>query len=165
MLMERRALVENAGTSGQPGHREELAGKAKPFEIDKKEIVRAYRTVLTKGGAAGVDGQTIKDFGQYLKGNLYKLWNRMSSGSYFPPPVQRVEIPKAQGGKRALGIPTISDRIAQTVVKQRIQAGLESIFDEDSYGYRPKRSAHDALERTRQRCWQRQWVIELDIKS
>lgn len=163
--MERRKPVENAGRQGQPGDREESCRSAKSFVIDKQEIVAAYRAVLANDGAAGVDGQTLKGFAQDLKGNLYKLWNRMSSGSYFPPLVRRVEIPKAGGGKRPLGIPTVADRIAQTVIKRRIEPLLESIFDADSYGYRPGRSAHDALEQTRRRCWRRKWVVELDIKG
>lgn len=163
--MERRGPVENAGTPNQPEHREEFCGKAKPFLIDKWEIVEAYRIVRTHGKAAGVDGQTIEEFSQELKGNLYKLWNRMSSGSYFPPPVRRTEILKAKGGTRPLGIPTVADRIAQTVIKRRMEPILEAIFDKDSYGYRPGRSAHDAIAQTRQRCWRRAWVVELDIKG
>lgn len=129
--MERRGPVENVEQRGQPGNREEPGRTAKSFVIDKQEIVAAYRTVLANRGAAGVDGQTLKAFGQDLKGNLYKLWNRLSSGSYFPPLVRRVEIPKAGGGKRPLGIPTVADRIAQTVIKRRIEPLLESIFDEN----------------------------------
>jgi RNA-directed DNA polymerase len=104
-------------------------------------------------------------FEQNLSRNLYKLWNRMSSGSYFPPPVKQVEIPKAKGGTRKLGIPTVSDRIAQTVVKRAIEPVLEPIFHPDSYGYRPGRSAKQAIAVTRKRCWRFDWVVEFDIKS
>src|SRR6185369_9358139 len=114
----------------------------------------------------GVDGQSIAEFEQDLSNNLYRLWNRMSSGSYFPPPVRRVEIPKNNGaGVRPLGIPTVSDRIAQMVVKRYLEPRLEAYFHEDSYGYRPGRSAHDALRVARQRCWEYDWVLDLDIKS
>ena len=116
-------------------------------------------------GAAGIDEETIAMFEQNLSRNLYKLWNRMSSGSYFPPPVKQVEIPKAKGGTRKLGIPTVSDRIAQTVVKLIIEPILDPIFHPDSYGYRPGRSAKQAIAVTRKRCWQYDWVVEFDIKA
>lgn len=116
-------------------------------------------------GAAGVDGQSIEEFESDLKGNLYKLWNRMSSGSYMPPPVRRVEIPKSGGGKRPLGVPTVADRIAQMVAKMILEPELEPYFHPDSYGYRPGKSALDAVGVARQRCWKYDWVIDLDIRS
>ena len=137
----------------------------KPFMIDKRLVYEAYKAVKSNGGAAGVDGQTIEAFEADLKGNLYKIWNRMSSGSYFPPPVRAVPIPKKSGGQRILGVPTVSDRIAQTVVKQLIEPELDQIFLSDSYGYRPGKSALDAVGITRQRCWKYDWVLEFDIKG
>jgi len=140
--------------------------KAKPFTISKQSVWQAYKRIKTNRGAAGVDGQSLADFEQNLKNNLYKLWNRMSSGSYFPPPVRHVEIPKGTTGKmRPLGIPTVSDRIAQMVVKQQLEPHLDPIFHEDSYGYRPGKSAIQAVETTRRRCWRQNWVIDLDIKG
>ncbi|HTW98973.1 MAG TPA: group II intron reverse transcriptase/maturase, partial [Acidimicrobiales bacterium] len=124
-----------------------------------------YQQVKSNQGAAGVDGESIKEFEEDLTGNLYKLWNRLSSGSYFPPPVRAVEIPKKAGGHRTLGVPTVSDRIAQTVAKKYLEPELEPVFHPDSYGYRPGRSAHDALETCRKRCWSFDWVIDLDLKS
>ena len=140
-------------------------GKAKPFLIAKRDVWEAYKRVRANQGAAGVDGQTIEEFERDLTNNLYKLWNRMSSGSYFPPPVRRVEIPKHDGGLRPLGIPTVSDRIAQMLVKQRLEPELEPLFHADSYGYRPGKSAVEAVGRARQRCWQYNWVVDLDIKG
>ena len=140
--------------------------KAKPFCIPKREVWEAYKQVKANQGAAGVDGETIEDFERDLKRNLYRIWNRMSSGSYFPPPVRRVDIPKGDtGGTRPLGVPTVSDRIAQMVVKRYLEPILEPTFHRDSYGYRPGKSAHDALTTARQRCWGRDWVLDLDIKS
>lgn len=127
--------------------------------------MKAYSLVKANAGAAGVDKQSLKDFEINLKSNLYKLWNRMSSGSYFPPPVMAVPIPKKSGGIRMLGIPTVSDRIAQTVVKLMVEPKVEPHFMEDSYGYRPKKSALDAVGVTRKRCWQYDWVLEFDIKG
>ena len=138
--------------------------KAKPFSISKKEVYHAYKQVRANKGAAGVDGQSIADFDKKLEDNLYKLWNRMSSGSYFPPPVKRVEIPKA-GGTRPLGIPTVADRIAQMVVKNRLEPELDRHFDPDSYGYRPGKSAIKAVGVARERCWRYDWVVDLDISS
>ncbi|MBB2926674.1 group II intron reverse transcriptase/maturase [Paraburkholderia silvatlantica] len=138
---------------------------AKPYHIAKRVVWEAYQLVRANGGAAGVDDETIAMFEQNLSGNLYKLWNRMSSGSYFPPPVRQVEIPKAKGGTRKLGVPTVSDRIAQTAVKLMIEPALDPIFHEDSYGYRPRRSAKQAISVTRKRCWQYDWVVEFDIKA
>jgi retron-type reverse transcriptase len=125
----------------------------KPFMIDKRLVYEAYKAVKSNGGAAGVDGQTIEAFEANLGRNLYRIWNRMSSGSYFPPPVRAVPIPKKTGGQRILGVPTVSDRIAQMVVKQLIEPELDQIFLSDSYGYRPGKSALDAVGITRQRCW------------
>jgi RNA-directed DNA polymerase len=137
----------------------------KPFSIDKKLVYEAYKVVRANAGAAGVDGQTIEQFEADLRGNLYKVWNRMSSGSYFPPPVRAVAIPKKSGGERILGVPTVSDRVAQMVVKRMIEPGLDAIFLADSYGYRPGKSALDAVGVTRKRCWEYDWVLEFDIKS
>jgi group II intron reverse transcriptase/maturase len=137
----------------------------KPFRIDKRQVYEAYKAVKSNKGAAGVDGQTIEQFEADLKGNLYKIWNRMSSGSYFPPPVRAVSIPKKSGGERILGVPTVSDRIAQMVVKQLIEPDLDSIFLPDSYGYRPGKSALDAVGVTRERCWKYDWVLEFDIRG
>lgn len=137
----------------------------KPFSIDKKLVYEAYKAVRANAGAAGVDGQTIEQFEANLKGNLYKLWNRMSSGSYFPPPVRAVAIPKKSGGQRLLGVPTVADRVAQMVVKRMIEPNLDAIFLADSYGYRPGKSALDAVGVTRKRCWKYDWVLEFDIKG
>jgi RNA-directed DNA polymerase len=138
---------------------------AKPFAIDKWRVYEAYQAVKANAGAAGVDRQTIADFEKDLKDNLYKIWNRMSSGSYFPPPVKAVAIPKKNGGERILGVPTVADRVAQMVVKQEIEPEIEAVFLPDSYGYRPGRSALDAVGVTRERCWQYDWVLEFDIKG
>src|SRR5260370_24314614 len=139
--------------------------KAQPFEITKGEVWMAYKGVKENRGAAGVDDQTIAELERDLKDNLDGLWNRMWSGSYMPPPVRRVDIPKGDGGTRPLGIPTVSDRIAQMVVKRYLEPVLEPVFHEDSYGYRPGRSAHDALAAARQRCCRYNWVLDLDIKG
>lgn len=139
---------------------------AKPFEISKWVVREAYEKVRANQGAAGVDGESIEEFEKNLKGNLYKLWNRMSSGTYFPPPVRAVEIPKAGGkGVRVLGVPTVSDRIAQTVVRSYLEPKVEPLFHPDSYGYRPGRSALDAVATCRERCWKKDWVIDLDLKA
>jgi len=137
----------------------------KPFMIEKRRVYEAYKAVKSNKGAAGVDGQTIEQFEADLKGNLYKIWNRMSSGTYFPPPVRAVSIPKKSGGERILGVPTVSDRIAQMVVKQLIEPDLDPIFLPDSYGYRPRKSALDAVGVTRERCWKFDWVLEFDIRG
>jgi group II intron reverse transcriptase/maturase len=139
--------------------------KAKPFDIPKREVWEAFKKVKANRGAAGVDGQSIADFEADLTNNLYKLWNRLSSGSYFPPPVRRVDIPKASGGKRPLGIPTVADRVAQEVVRRYLEPRLEPVFHADSYGYRPGRSAIDAVRTARQRCWRYDWVLDIDIKA
>jgi RNA-directed DNA polymerase len=139
--------------------------QTKSQPVSKRLVWEAYKRVKANKGAAGLDGQSLVDYEQELSKNLYKLWNRMASGSYMPPAVKQVEIPKKDGGKRALGIPTVSDRIAQMVVKLMLEPQLEPVFHNDSYGYRPKRSAHDALAVARKRCWRRDWVIDLDIKG
>ena len=145
---------------------DELKSSGKPFEISKRAVWEAYKKVKANKGAPGVDGVSIEEFEKDLKGNLYKIWNRMSSGSYFPPPVQAVEIAKTHGGgTRILGVPTVGDRIAQTVVAQVLERKVEPIFHPDSYGYRPKRSALDAVEVCRRRCWKADWVIDLDIRK
>lgn len=142
----------------------QLKSKTKPFEISKWEVKEAWEEVRANKGAPGMDGQSIEDFEKDLSGNLYKVWNRMSSGSYFPPPVRAVEIPKANGnGTRMLGIPAVSDRVAQTVVARHLMRRVEPVFHPDSYGYRPGRSALDAVEKCRERCWKRDWVVEFDI--
>jgi RNA-directed DNA polymerase len=138
----------------------------KPFDISRSEVWNAWLKVKGNQGAPGVDGQSLQAFEADLKDNLYKIWNRMSSGSYFPPPVKAVEIPKAHGtGTRTLGVPTVADRVAQTVVAARLEAKVEPIFHADSYGYRPNRSALDAVGACRQRCWEYNWVIDLDIRK
>jgi group II intron reverse transcriptase/maturase len=139
--------------------------EAKPYVISKQVVWEAYQKVKANQGAAGVDGQSIEEFEADLKNNLYKLWNRMSSGSYFPPPVRLVEIPKASGGLRPLGIPTVADRVAQMVVKMHLEPLVEPHFHPDSYGYRPGKSALEAVATARQRCWRQDWVIDLDIKG
>ena len=139
--------------------------KARPFCIAKREVWEAYKRVKANHGAAGVDGQSIAEFEADLSNNLYRLWNRMSSGSYMPPPVRRVDIPKGEGRTRPLGIPTVSDRIAQMVVQRYLEPILEPHFHEDSYGYRSGRSAHDALAVARQRCWRYAWVLDLEIQN
>ena len=139
--------------------------RAKPYDIPKREVWEAYKKVRANQGTAGVDGQTISDFEADLENNLYKLWNRLSSGSYFPPPVRRVDIPKSDGKTRPLGIPTVADRIAQMVVKRHLEPLVEPQFHPDSYGYRPDKSALDAVDRARQRCWRHDWVLDLDIKD
>jgi RNA-directed DNA polymerase len=139
--------------------------QAKPFSISKKIVWEAYERVKANQGAAGVDSESIEMFEQDLKNNLYRIWNRMSSGTYFPPPVRTVAIPKKDGGERRLGIPTVADRIAQTVAKLYLEPLVEPSFHPDSYGYRPRKSAHDAVGTTRQRCWRYAWVIDLDIRG
>ena len=128
-------------------------------------MVQAFYEVKTNKGSPGIDGETIKTFEEDLKNNLYRIWNRMSSGSYFPPSVKAVSIPKKTGGARVLGVPTVSDRVAQMVVKMVLEPILEPVFDEDSYGYRPGCSAHDAIAVTRKRCWNYDWIVEFDIKG
>ena len=143
----------------------ELKSSGKSFEISKWEVQRAWEKVRANKGAAGVDGCSLEEFEADLKNQLYKIWNRMSSGTYFPPPVRAVEIPKVGGGVRILGVPTVGDRIAQTVAARVIETEVESIFHPDSYGYRPGRSAIDAVAVCRTRCWMNDWVIDLDIQK
>ena len=133
--------------------------EAKPFNIPKRVVWKAFKRVKANRGAAGVDKQSIAGFEADLSNNLYKLWNRMCSGSYFPPPVRRVEIPKADGGMRPLGIPTVADRIAQEVACRYLEPRLEPVFHTDSYGYRLGKSAIDAVRQARQRCWRYDWVM------
>ncbi|SEH04074.1 group II intron reverse transcriptase/maturase [Nonomuraea solani] len=139
--------------------------KDKPFDISKRLIWEAYERVKANKGAAGVDRQSIEDFEADLRSNLYKIWNRMSSGTYFPPAVMAVEIPKAGRGTRVLGVPTVADRIAQTVAALALEPRTESIFHDDSYGYRPRRSALDAVATCRRRCWKKDWIIDLDVEK
>lgn len=138
----------------------------KPFEIPKRLVWEAYQKVRRNKGAAGVDEQSLADFAQDEKNNLYKLWNRMSSGSYFPSPVKAVDIPRPGGkGVRRLGVPAVADRIAQTAVTMVLEPGAEKVFHPGSYGYRPGRSALDAVGVCRERCWEARWVIDLDIEA
>ena len=140
--------------------------QAKPFDIPKREVWEAFKKVKANQGAAGVDGQSILEFEANLADNLYKLWNRLSAGSYFPPPVRRVDIPKGTGGgTRMLGIPTVADRVDQEVVRRNLVPRLEPVFHADSYGYRPGRSAIDAVRIARQRCWRYDWVLDLDVQA
>jgi group II intron reverse transcriptase/maturase len=144
---------------------DEPKSKGKPFSISKWLVWEAYQRVKANQGAPGVDGCSIEGFEADLKNNLYQIWNRMSSGSYFPPPVKAVEIPKSHGGVRVLGVPTVADRIAQTVVAMELETGVEPMFHPDSYGYRPNRSALDAVGTCRGRCWESDWVVDLDIQK
>ncbi len=137
----------------------------RPYAIPKRLVWEAFQRVKANGGASGVDAESIADFEKKLGDNLYKLWSRMESGSYFPPPVKAVPIPKKSGGVRILGVPTVADRVAQTVVKQVLEPILEPIFDDNSYGYRPGRSAHDAIALVRRRSWEYNWVVEFDIRD
>jgi RNA-directed DNA polymerase len=139
--------------------------EGKPFAIPKQLVWQAWKSVKANGGAAGADGVTIEMFERDLAGNLYKIWNRMSSGTYFPPPVRAAEIPKSSGGTRLLGVPAVGDRVAQTVAAMALGPRTEAIFHEDSYGYRPRKGALDAVGRCRERCWERDWVIDLDIRK
>ncbi|GAA4898114.1 hypothetical protein GCM10023405_17060 [Streptomonospora salina] len=139
------------------------AAAAKPFSISKLEVWQAWEQVGADRGAAGVDSVALGEFEEGLKDNLYKIWNRMSSGSCFPDPVGSIEIAKPGGGARVLGIPTIADRVAQTVAARRLEAAAEPQFHPDSDGFRPGRSAHDAVRTCRKRCWERRWVVDLDI--
>ena len=164
MDLEPRGRTVPARASVNP-RGEEPACRAKPFELSKRLVWEAYKRVKANRGAAGVDEQSLEDFEGALADNLYRLWNRMASGSYFPPPVKAVAIPKKSGGERVLGVPTVSDRIAQTVVKLMLEPELEPHFHEDSYGYRPGKSAHQAIAVTRRRCWQHDWVLEFDIRG
>jgi RNA-directed DNA polymerase len=142
----------------------ELMPEGKSYVIPKQVVWEAWLKVKRKGGAAGADGVTIGQFEERVKDNLYKLWNRMSSGSYFPGPVRAVEIPK-KGGTRVLGIPNVVDRVAQTVAVMTLEPDVEKVFHDDSYGYRPGRSPVDAVAACRERCWEKNWVVDLDVKA
>ena len=139
--------------------------EGKPFDIPKSLVWQAWKRVKANGGAAGADGVTIEAFEKDLGSSLYKIWNRMSSGTYFPPPVRAVEIPKASGGTRVLGVPAVGDRVAQTVAALALEPRAESVFHDDSYGYRRERGALDAVGTCRQRCWEKDWVIDLDVRK
>jgi RNA-directed DNA polymerase len=139
--------------------------ETKPFQIERELVMNAWLKVKANGGSGGVDKMSIGEFDENYKNHLYKVWNKMSSGSYIPPPVRLVEIEKKQGGVRPLGIPTVGDRVAQTVVADLLVKELDPLFHEDSYGYRPGKSAHQALAKARVRCWKYAWVIDLDIRS
>ena len=168
MELDRRGAVIRpllqAQPEGRPEGKRPEAG-ARTYEIAKREVWQAYKRVKANGGAAGADGVSLRQFEQDLPGRLHRIWRRMSAGSYFAEPVKRVEIPKADGKVRPLGIPTVADRIAQMVVKQRLQPELEPLFDKDSYGYRPGRSAQDAVRRARQNCFKHDWVLDVDIQG
>jgi len=165
MGAERRGYIVQLYKRDQPILGGIFLRKAKPFTISKREVWEAYKLLKANRGAAGVDNQTLDAFDKDLENNLYKIWNRMSSGSYFPPPIRRVEILKDNGAKRPLGIPTVSDRIAQMVVKRYLEPKLEPHFHSDSYGYRPGKSALEAVGKARRRCWKYNWVLDLDIKG
>lgn len=149
---------------GQLGNEDEPVTYPKPYDIPKRRVLEAYRRVKANQGAAGIDGKSLEMFEADLTGNLYKLWNRLSSGSYFPPPVKQVAIPKKDGGVRILGVPTIADRIAQQIVVARIGGDLYGAFHPDSHGYQLDKSAVNAVANTRQRCWEYDWVVEFDIR-
>ncbi len=165
MEMEQRGQPVQSKDGGQPENGRNLHIETKPFNIPKQLFHEAFKRVKANKGGHGIDIQSLSDFEQDLNNNLYKLWNRMSSGSYHPPPVMRVEIEKPDGGIRPLGIPTVSDRIAQMVVKLQIEPELERIFHSHSYGYRPGKSAHQALLTVKERCNRRAWVLDMDIKG
>jgi group II intron reverse transcriptase/maturase len=165
MEVEQRGWPVQLNKDGQPHCGRNRAYETKPYQISKQLVLEAYKRVKANKGSAGVDVQSLTDFEVNLKGNLYKLWNRLSSGSYHPPPVLRVEIPKTGGGVRPLGIPTVTDRIAQMVVKLQIEPELERHFHPGSYGYRPEKSAHQALRSAKERCNKRAWVLDIDIKG
>jgi len=164
MRLERRGQVVQPNAQANR-RREEPADEAKPYRISKQQVYEAYLRVKANKGAPGIDDETIEAFENKLKDNLYRIWNRMSSGSYFPPAVKAVEIPKSDGKTRLLGIPTVADRIAQTVVKVQLEQVVEPKFHEDSYGYRPGKSAHQALATARKRCWKYNWVIDIDVRA
>lgn len=139
--------------------------KSKSQPVTETMVTTAYKSVKKGGESSGIDGVSFTDFEKNLSGNLYKIWSRMASGSYFPPSVKEVEIPKTDGSKRTLGIPTIGDRIAQAVVKEHLERAVDSTFEENSYGYRKGRSAQTALQQCKENCWQYAWAIDLDIKG
>src|SRR5215210_5474888 len=138
---------------------------AKTFEISKQLVMDAYQRVKANRGASGIDEVSIAAFEKNVKGNLYKIWNRMSSGCYMPPPVKLVEIPKSSGGKRSLGIPTVGDRVAQMIVVLTIGSFIEPHFHEDSYAYQKNKSAQDAITKARERCYRFHWIVDLDISK
>jgi RNA-directed DNA polymerase len=166
MKMERRTSViqSNYFETTLKGRRM-TKEMTKSLPISKRMVYNSYLRVIAKDGSAGIDKQSIEQFNENLSDNLYKIWNRMTSGSYFPPPVRTVFIPKKQGGKRPLGIPTVSDRIAQGVVKDYLEPAMEAIFHNSSFGYRPGRSAHNALKQCQDNCIKYEWVIDVDIKG
>jgi len=164
MGMERREeIVEHIDKTILKG--EELMNYGKPFSISKQEVAIAYKKVKANKGSQGIDDITIEEFDGDCENYLYKIWNRMSSGTYFPPPVKAADISKETGGTRRLGIPTVSDRTAQQVVKSRLEPMIDRRFHVDSYGYRPGKTMKRALDRTRERCWKYDWVIDLDVKG
>jgi hypothetical protein len=169
MGSERRDRADQGQTEANPAGKEPRIGpkpKVKSFEIPKRLVFQAWEKVRVNNGAPGVDAVSITEFAAREKDNLYLLWNRMSSGSYFPGPVRAVEIPKDHGaGVRLLGVPNTADRVAQTAAAMLLEEKLEPIFHPDSYGYRPGRSAHDALAVTRKRCWKQAWAVDLDIRA
>jgi retron-type reverse transcriptase len=165
MEMERRDGIRQLKYKSNCSNRMRNMRVTKPFNIPKQLFVTAYKLIKANAGTAEVDDQSLQDFGKDLKKNLYKLWNRMSSGSYISPAVKAVSILKKTGGERILGVPTVGDRICQMVVKQVLEAQVEKIFLPDAYGYRPNKSALDAIEIIRQRCWRYDWVLEFDIKG
>lgn len=165
MGVEQRGAIIQFLLMKQLVTQEDFMKRNKPFEIPKQVFIEAFGRVKANGGSAGIDGQSITDFESDLKENLYKLWNRMSSGTYFPPPVKLVMIPKKSGGERGLGIPTVTDRVAQMVGKLYLEKEVEHIFHSDSYGYRPGKSALNAVGKARERCWKYDYVIEFDIKG
>nr|WP_276977135.1 group II intron reverse transcriptase/maturase [Ferrimicrobium acidiphilum] len=169
MELERRSRADQGHLEANPTGKEPKGGpklKAKSFEIRKRLVYEAWMKVQANNGAPGVDTVSIERFAEDEKNNLYRLWNRMSSGSYFPGPVRAVEIPKDHGlGVRTLGVPNTVDRIAQTAAAMLLEEKLEPIFHQDSYGYRPRRSAHDAQAVTRKRCWKQDWILDLDVRA
>ena len=169
MRLERRGRADQGQPEANPAGeepRDRSKPKVKSFEIDKRLVFEAWKKVRSNKGAPGVDAVGVEAFEAQLKDNLYKLWNRMSSGSYFPGPVRGVAIPKDHGaGMRLLGVPNTADRVAQTAAAMLLEEKLEPIFHRDSYGYRPGRSAHDALAVTRTRCWDKDWVVDFDIRA
>ena len=164
MRLERRGRVMQPSAQANR-QREEPADKVRPYSISKKLVYEAYLRVKANRGAAGIDGETLEVFASKLKDNLYCIWNRMSSGSYFPPAVKAVAIPKSDGKTRLLGIPTVADRIAQTVAKMQLEPVMEPKFHPDSFGYRPGKSAHQGLAVARKRCWKYDWVVDIDIRA
>jgi len=164
MIVEQRDVIIQLETDNN-WKQEDLMKESKPYNIPKKAVIEAYKRVKANKGSAGIDGMDFEKFEENLNNNLYKIWNRMSSGSYFPSPVLAMEIPKKTGGVRKLGIPTIFDRVAQMVAKMYVEPIAEPLFHTDSYGYRPNKSAIDAVGKARQRCWKYDYVIELDIKG